>query len=222
MRFWLALSFVVALLDWWALLRGIRWLDYGAKPGVMVGLLLALLTSTPSGTSTWFALGVLFSLLGDVFLMLPRERFVAGLAAFLLAHLAYIAGFQPWQAHLSWPLVGVGVGSIGVGIVLGRRILLGVQAKGKSSLRIPVTLYIAVITLMLISAWATWGQGDWSPRAALWASVGATLFLVSDALLAWNRFVRPISSARLKVRIAYHLGQILLVGGAILAVAPTP
>ena len=45
-------------------------------------------------------------------------------------------------------------------------------------------------------------------------SLGAILFIFSDTLLAWNKFVKPIRRGRLALMIAYHLGQMALIAGA--------
>src|SRR5690606_15697068 len=85
---------VVAVVDWIAVARGDRRTEYIAKPLTMVVLIGAALVLDPAhGTArTWFVAALALSLLGDVFLMLPRDRFVPGLASFLLAHIAYIVG----------------------------------------------------------------------------------------------------------------------------------
>jgi len=62
----------------------------------------------------------------------------------------------------------------------------------------------------------TWTRPDWSSIAALFASLGAILFYASDSMLAWDRFVNPLSHARLKVMTTYHLGQIGILLGAML------
>ena len=99
--------------------------------------------------------------------------------------------------------------------VVFRPIDRGVLAGGRSRLRIPVIGYALVITLMVVSAGLTAAGQTWVLGPALMVSLGAVLFFVSDSLLAWNRFVRPIHRGRLKNRVPYHLGQILLVAGAI-------
>ena len=66
----------------------------------------------------------------------------------------------------------------------------------------PVTLYIVVISAMLITALATGNA---------WAGVGAALFVSSDAMIAWNRFVRPLPVADVGIMVTYHLGQAALV-----------
>ena len=209
---WIALALGVAILDWLSVARGWQRLGYLTKPGVM-GVLLAWLLSHHSVLTFVLALG--FSLLGDVFLMLPRERFVAGLGAFLLAHLAYLAGFlgPGWPSGEAPWLLLILVTLLGGGFY--RRLAPALRQRGQARLRPAVALYTAALSAMLWAAGSTWWQG-WPSRAALSVSVGAFLFFASDGLLAWNRFVRPIPHARLKVRVLYHLGQLLLAMGIVL------
>src|SRR5207248_1371173 len=88
-----------------------RVIEYVCKPAVMVALIGAALTIDPVNDAmrAWFVVALVFSLAGDVFLMLPEDRselfFVAGLGSFLIAHIAYVGGFiargADWSAH--WP-----------------------------------------------------------------------------------------------------------------------
>jgi uncharacterized membrane protein YhhN len=86
---------VIAVVDWIALAGQKKRIDYFAKPGVITALLIWLaLNGNLSGNLIWFFIGLLFSLAGDVFLLLPKEQFIAGLISFLLALVAYIIGFN--------------------------------------------------------------------------------------------------------------------------------
>jgi alkenylglycerophosphocholine/alkenylglycerophosphoethanolamine hydrolase len=164
-----------------------------------------------------FALGVLFSLAGDVFLLLSDRFFIFGLVAFLLAHLAYITG-------LNIPLPDVSpLWSLGLALILAitasrilKRIIAGVRAKGLDRLAAPVAVYGIVITLMLLSALLTLYSLGWNTSAAGLVSLGAALFYISDVILALNKFVAPIRNGRLANMIAYHLGQLALIVGVIL------
>jgi uncharacterized membrane protein YhhN len=131
---------------------------------------------------------------------------VAGLASFLLAHVAYVVGFALEQHDPAW-LVLVGLAAVIVSVALvGRRIVGQVRGGDDPSLVRPVVAYLVVISAMVVTSWGT---------AIAFAVVGATLFYVSDATLAWNRFVRPIRYGDLYVMVTYHLGQ----AGLVLALA---
>lgn len=220
----LILFFLVAALDWLAVAKGWKKVEYIAKPASMLVLLgpLALLAGFGSLPLIFFGLGIFFSLAGDVFLMISYARFsdrwfLPGLIAFLLAHLAYICG-------LNIPLPsGSTIWSLGLAVVLAltaarilRRIITGVRQKGLKRLVFPVTVYGIVITLMLLSALLTLSSSTWKTSASLLVALGAVLFYFSDVLLAWNKFVAPVRFDRLANMVPYHLGQLALVVGVIL------
>lgn len=201
-------AFVVAagaaVIDWWAVAQRRRAVEYVAKPAVMVALIGAVLAiDAPSNAvRTWFVVALVFSLAGDVFLMLRSERFVAGLASFLVAHLAYVVGFL--VSGVSGIAFAAGT-AIGVAVFAGagRVIWQGARARA-ASLAVPVGAYIAVISMMFAAAIGS--------EVLLWIA-GAGLFYISDALLGWNRFVDRLPHGRLLVIVPYHLGQALLVTG---------
>jgi uncharacterized membrane protein YhhN len=221
------LFFAIAILDWVAVAKNLKRIEYFAKPAAMVLLLILLLfllvtMGLRSLPLFCFALGIFFSLAGDVFLMLSYARFsdrwfIPGLAAFLLAHVAYITG-------LNIPLPQVSpLWSVGIALVLAltaarvlRRIISGILQKGLKRMVVPVGLYGVVITLMLLAAFLTLYNPDWNLSAAGLVALGATLFYFSDIILAWNKFVKPIKNGRLVNMILYHLGQFALVAGVVL------
>jgi uncharacterized membrane protein YhhN len=197
----LAAPFAVA--NWISRWRDDRRLEYVTKPTVTLLLLAVALTLDPvdPGQRAWFVAGLALSLAGDVFLMLPREQFVAGLASFLLAHVAYIVGFA---------LRGIdGLAfAVGAGLVLlltlpvGRRVVAALPASGSERFAGPIIVYMAVIGGMLACAIGT---------GSAWGIAGAALFLASDSVLAWNKFVRPLPFGRPAVMVTYHLAQTALV-----------
>ncbi len=217
----LALVFAAALTDWIAVARGWRKVEYAAKPGTLVLLFAWLvLVSRLQGVLLWFGVGLLLSLAGDVFLMFSERWFIPGLAAFLLAHVAYIVGF-----NIPFPNVSP-VWSLGLAIILAltsarllRRIAAALMAKGLRRLVGPVLLYGMVISLMLLSAWMTLFNPEWTTSSSFLASAGAVLFYISDVILAWDRFVAPIRYGRAINMVAYHLGQIGLIVGVVMQFA---
>jgi uncharacterized membrane protein YhhN len=192
-------------------------LEYLAKPAVMVILFLWLWISTGlKGAPLWFGIGILLSVTGDVLLMISLDRlFLAGLVAFLLAHLAYLIGFNIPIPEISvWGLflaVIVGLGSMRVM----RRIIAPLAEKGQARMRMPVVIYSVVISLMLLSAMLKMTDVAWNTKAATLVSLGAFLFYLSDIILAWHKFVSPIQYGRIYNIGAYHLGQITLIAGVI-------
>ena len=186
-----------------AVARGSKPLEYLCKPAtlaLLTGVALAL-HPVHDARRTAFVVALLLSLAGDVFLMLPRDLFAGGLASFLLGHVAYVYGFRRGPGSTA-ALVGAAVWFSGITAPLGWRVVSGVRDRGHSELIGPVVAYMAVLLAMVVTA-----MGTLEPLAAL----GATLFLFSDTVLAWNRFVRALSWGPLAVIVSYHLAQGLLV-----------
>jgi uncharacterized membrane protein YhhN len=184
--------------------RGPRWQVYLFKPLTTAILLLLAVLAPPAQGARYQAaigLGLGFSLVGDVLLMLPVDRFVAGLASFFLAHVAYVAAFTarvPLGARpgLLLPLLVVAA------------LLLQAIRPGLGKFRPAVVLYAAMMVLMV---WTAWGrQGARPGTASLLAGIGAALFMVSDALLALNRFGRPFRNAQALVMTTYVAAQALI------------
>jgi uncharacterized membrane protein YhhN len=222
----LVVVLAVAALDWVAVARDWKRVEILTKPWTLAALFFLLVqfglaeTGFRSLPLVCFAIGLLFSLAGDVFLMLSERWFLAGLVSFLLAHVAYIVGFNVPLPQVE-PLWSVSVAlilALAAARVL-RRIVGGLRERALSKLAAPVVLYGTVITVMLLSALLTLLRLDWEPGAAVLASLGAFLFYLSDIILAWNKFVAPIRNGRVMNMIAYHLGQIALVVGVLIQFA---
>lgn len=192
---------VFAVLNWIAVGQRRKALEYLSKPAVMGALIVAVATfDMTDGARRWvFVAALAFSLLGDVFLMLPQDRFILGVAAFFLAHLAYIVGLRLDEASSLALVIGV-VAIAGFVMTVGRRIVVAVR-NNAPELSTPVSAYIAAISVMVVSAIAT--------RNA-YAAVGAIVFMASDTLIAWNRFVQPLAWAPVAIMLTYHAGQAAL------------
>ena len=199
----LALALVAAVGDWVAVHRGERLLEYVCKPLTLVLLTAAALALDPDegAVRTWFVVALVLCLLGDVFLMLPRDAFVPGLASFLLGHVAYIVGLLVDGVDV--PRLGIGIVVVTVAVaVIGLTILRAVRAGPEPELTVPVTAYMAVISAMVACA-----IGVGHPAGV----VGAGLFYASDSLIAWNRFIGETRHGRLAIMTTYHLAQVGLV-----------
>ena len=161
--------------------------------------------------SCWLLLGALLgSLAGDVFLMLSEHLFIPGLVSFLLAHLCYIALFKQ------------GVGWFGHRGALGGTLALGIgmyaflwQGGLPAALRVPVAVYVVVIALMAAQAWGR--HAALRERSSLAVALGACCFMLSDSLLATNRFVQPLPLSQLWVLATYYAAQVLIVSGMVTA-----
>lgn len=220
----LILVMAVAVVDWVAVAKGWKKVEYLAKPLTLAALFLvfALVGRFSSLPLVFFGAGILLSLAGDIFLMISFNRFsdnwfLIGLAAFLLAHVSYIVGFNLPLPNVS-PVWSVGMAlvlALSAGRIL-KRIVTGLHFKGLNRLAGPVVLYGTVITIMLLSALLTFIRIEWSTTSSLLVVVGAIFFYLSDIILAWNKFVAPIKNGRVANMVTYHIGQILLIVGVLI------
>lgn len=204
---WL-LTGVCAVTDWVAVARHDARTERWAKPATLAALIATALAmgATDSAAGIWLLVALAFGLLGDVMLLSPSTaRFQAGLAAFLVGHLAYLGCFLTLGLDRpGWALAGLVV--VVVALALARGVLPATQRSDGPALSVPVAVYMAVISAMTLAAWAT--------GVAL-VAVGASVFLASDTILAVDRFVQPRSWARVAVMTTYHTGQALIVLGVL-------
>jgi len=208
---------VMAIVNWVAVEKKWKRVEYIAKPGTMILLLLwIVLNGSLGGPMIWFFLGVIFSMGGDIFLMLPGNFFLPGLISFLLAHIMYIGGLNSSAPYIKWQGVIFLVGIAAIITWLYGRLAAGLERKGQQAMKLPVLVYSLVISLMVFSALMTGWREGWQGLPAVLVSIGAIFFYASDSMLAWDRFVQPLSHARLRVMVTYHLGQLGIVIGAVL------
>ena len=148
----LAVAGLVALADWRAVWRRPASIENLLKPAVLVLLIAVALVLDPvdSTQRAWFVVGLVLSLAGDVLLLPAIDRFVAGLASFLLAHVAFIAGFlAAGRGDQSLvPLVFVLAGLA----LSGQEVVRGVLRTERALLG-PVVVYMLVISGMVSAAY---------------------------------------------------------------------
>lgn len=150
---------------------------------------------------------LVFSLAGDVFLMLPGNYFIPGLASFLVAHLFYIALFR--QGQTWFPSRRALAGVLAVGATMYAIVWGGL---GDPVLKVAVAAYVSVISLMAAQAIGrATVLGDAAARSV---ALGACVFMVSDSLIAINKFVTPVALAPLWILATYYCAQMLIVHNA--------
>ena len=193
---------MIAALDWISVAANVRWLEYVTKPGFMLALIALALVVHPiiPAERTFFVFALAFGLVSDVFLMVPQDLFLFGLAAALVEHLAYIAGFRTRELHVGYLVAAVAIASVSVVVIVPP--IYKALSRDHAKLVAPVIAYVAVFVVMVASAGGT---------GSLIAFAGALLFFYSDAILAWNRFVKPLPFGRVVNIVPYHLGEALLV-----------
>jgi uncharacterized membrane protein YhhN len=151
-------------------------------------------------------LGILISVAGDVALLFERAGpFLLGLLLFLFVHLAYTMAFLLGGVGPAWtPLVGVVIFGGASGWLV-RKLWPNLP----KALRPPLVLYAASITAMAAAAFSTL-TGPWPPEAAAAAAVGALLFFISDANLAWTRYVEAYPQSQTVTLSLYWAGQLAI------------
>lgn len=192
----LFIACAAAVLDWAAVARESALLEYLTKPTATVALLATAATLDVAHDATWAwriaALG--FCLVGDVFLMLPRDAFVPGLASFAVAQVLLTIGFVMDDVHVGRLVVGLVV-TVPVAVLLARRFVAAIRRAGRPELVAPVVVYLVVISVMAVASIAA------GPVAAV---VGALLFMLSDSLIAESRFVRQRPWHGVGIMVTYH------------------
>jgi uncharacterized membrane protein YhhN len=199
----LVLAVALAAVDWAAVAADKRWLEYVCKPATMLALIGVAIAIRPASVAQqrWWLLALALGLCGDVFLMLPRDRFVAGLGAFLLGHIAYTAGFIAAGARTTALAVWL-LPLVLVLLVVLPGVIQGLIRRGRRGLVAPVLAYAVVISVMGASALASGSR---------LAAAGGLLFVASDGLIAYRRFVAERPWMKLAIIVTYHVGQAALV-----------
>ena len=186
---------------------GLTDLHLVAKPLAMVWPLLLVARQPVQDGRRWLLAALAAGLAGDVLLLDPRD-FVAGLACFLVGHLAYL---RLWRLGIPWfasrPAL---VATLGMGAIMALVLWLGGLPAG---LRVPVSAYIGVIALM--AAQALGRAKVLRSEGARWSAAGACCFMLSDTLLALNRFVLPLPLAELWILATYYAAQMFIVAGVL-------
>ncbi|MDE2317310.1 MAG: lysoplasmalogenase [Xanthomonadaceae bacterium] len=176
-----------------------RWLHWIAKP-LATALVFALAWRARPAVSARYRhfvlAGIGCSLAGDVLLVLPGDLFVPGLVAFLLGHACFIAALlgDSRFAVPAWSLLAC--------LAYGIANLAALWGAIAAPLRVPVVVYVAVLCSMAGQALARALRGDAPARLA---ARGALLFMLSDSVLAWDRFRGPLPLASLWVLATYYL-----------------
>ncbi|MBN1439756.1 MAG: lysoplasmalogenase [Anaerolineales bacterium] len=182
-----------------------RALIYVCKPLTTVLIFITALLPgglPPDPYATAIGIGLLFSLAGDILLMLPRCHFLMALVCFLFTHVCYALAFFAAGpgGGLAWILFVLGF--IGAGI------LAYLWPALSAIMKAAVGAYVSVVVIMASLAV---GRALANPTpGTIAAAAGALLFMFSDAVLAVNRFRRPFRAAQAVILACYFVGQWLI------------
>ena len=203
----LAAAFMFAVLDWWSVHTSNKTLEYVCKPATAVLMLLAALAIDPADDAArwWLVAALVLCVAGDVFLMLPRDAFVPGLASFAVAQVLFTVSFLVRGVSGLRTIVGLLLVAAGAAIVA-RRFISALREADRHSLVPAISVYVTVISAMTV--------GSIAAGTAL-SIVGALLFMTSDSLIAEERFVRSRRWQPLTIIVTYHFALAGLVLGLV-------
>ncbi|MBL4587646.1 MAG: lysoplasmalogenase [Flavobacteriales bacterium] len=202
-------------------------LHYAVKPIFMV-LLMTFHYKQVSDKSSFFwkaiQFGLFFSLLGDIALMLPDPNgllFVVGLLFFLIAHLGYALAFQRNIKDSSEPFdKGKAVGLAIPFVASTGAFFYYIKDELPEELFFPVLAYTLVISTMgILAAWRT---AHVNAKTYKWILIGAVLFVLSDCVIAINKFVIDFEGDKIVNMSLYLSGQFMIAFGAIFYNKPNP
>ncbi len=186
-----------------------RWnLTYIFKPltmALIIGLLI-FKSDLEVAYNKWILIGLVFSLVGDVFLMLRPQKFISGLLSFLVAHLCYVYAF--YQSVKGNDIHWLALSLLPLGLIY-----LAILWKYLGKYRLPVIAYFVAIGSMLFFASALLIVE--MSLMSKYALVGAILFAISDGILARRKFVKPMKYGQFYIMTSYFTAQTLLALSAV-------
>jgi uncharacterized membrane protein YhhN len=195
----------------WALDK--PWLNVAFKPlATLCVIAWAALGRSDDGlVKRWIVIGLVFSLAGDVALLWPVQGFLAGLVAFLLGHLSYLVALTRRVKFLA------SAPAFGVWAIVAASVLASLWAGVPGDMRVPVLVYVTALSAMAAQATSVWLARRGQPEAAKWriVAIGAALFVLSDAILATDKFVGGVPLPTLWNLSIYWLGQWFIARAAV-------
>ncbi|MCF7796471.1 MAG: lysoplasmalogenase [Lentisphaeria bacterium] len=203
----LAIAASATLAIYWEKRSPAIW-HYILKPLTTLGIILVVLSHAETFNNLYLQLillGLIFCLAGDIFLMLPKDRFLPGLVSFLMGQILYASAFIRSASDFSL-LIGLPILIYGIWMFYLLQPHLG-------QMKIAVLVYMVFILIMVWSALNLWW--DIGELFAVYAAVGAVLFVISDSVLAWNRFVSSHPLYRPLILGSYFIAQFLIASSVI-------
>lgn len=213
---YLWLFFVVSIAELLAVSLGWPQVHMVAKSMIVPSLVGHYMNSV-TGRNSLFVRALFFCWAGDIVLLMQEDAeifFLLGLFAFLLGHLLYMLAYRQlqWQ-DVSRSLLGTQRLRVVFPVFLAGTGLLSVLIPRLGGLTIPVILYAVILMAMVATAALRYGR---TTPASYWLLMpGAVLFMISDSLLAINKFHTPFPMAAPAIMLTYILAQYLIVEGAI-------
>ena len=209
----LYLYLLIAVVDLLATATGYEHWRYATKPLLMPALIGFFLANASQGPlNKWIVFALFFSWLGDVLLLFESRQsifFLLGLSAFLAAHIFYIWFFH----HLREAEQIKNRPTFLIIVALYYATLITILYPSLGDMRIAVPVYGIVISFMLLVAMHMLFLEN-KPAGRLMLA-GVLLFVISDSLLALNKFYQPFFGAGVMIMLTYIMAQLLIVTGAL-------
>lgn len=214
-KFWIILFLLILSADIIAVFLNNESWRYFTKPLVVISLIVYFISQTSSvqsGLKKWILLALVFSLGGDILLLFESEDsvfFLLGLSSFLIAHIFYIVFFHfvRIRENIAGNILLLLV------VVIYYTALMTILSPYLENMKLPVRIYGVVISFMLLLALHTGFIKI--KKASLMMITGAVLFIISDSLLALNKFYTSFDYAGIGVMLTYGLAQLFIAEGAI-------
>jgi uncharacterized membrane protein YhhN len=215
-RIFLISFFIVTGIQLAAILGNWQSIILFSKPLIVLALVGYYLASVTYRSPTMIR-ALFFCWAGDVLLMFTEREesfFMAGLLAFLIGHVLYILTYRKHQtAGSNEELLPTQKIRYSFPIILAVTGLIVILMPSLGNLRLPVLIYAIVLMVMLMTALFRYGR---TTSESFWlVFAGASLFLISDSLLAINKFYTPIPFAGFLILLTYSAAQYLIVKGII-------
>lgn len=195
------------------LLTGNSALTRYLKPFLLPFLFYAVVKSEPFETKKWLLAALLFSWVGDCILMFVFKGelyFICGLVAFLIAHILFLRLFfrqDSEKKHSRNPLFWIGFALIIAYLI----IMLWFLFPSLGDLKFPVSIYAMTISILLVMALK--GAFNWEGKSKYQVLLGAFFFVISDSILAIDKFHAPMASASCSIMITYLIAQFCIADG---------
>ncbi|MEG0850224.1 MAG: lysoplasmalogenase [Flavobacterium sp.] len=188
-------------------------LNFFLKPILIPILIFGVYFYQNFPTKNILLTALLFSWIGDVILLfsdISEIYFILGLVSFLISHIVYCILFnRQTKRNLKKNSIAIGIGSILIACYLIG--MLSVLLPSLGDLKIPVIVYASVISIMLLFAYN--GLLSWNEPGNKLVFSGAVVFVISDSILAVNKFYNPIEKSSFFIMLTYLVAQYLIVIG---------
>lgn len=186
-------------------------LNYVAKPVLLISLIIFFWkksTHIEKKIKQLILLALIFSLAGDILLVLVHQSenfFIGGLMAFLIAHIFYVLVFLKQRNRSKNPFIFISF------MLFYGMLLFYFLKDGLSDMLLLVILYMTIILSMVTTAFLR--QGQVAKNSFLMVFIGAILFMISDSILALNKFYQPLAFTNFSIMFTYAFAQLFIVFG---------